>query len=328
MKHLIQAGLVLLFIAVPLVFQSTAYAYIVRLFGVVGLYMIIGLGVNMVVGFLGLLDLGFMAFTALGAYSMAIFSTLGFSFWPALAMSVLLTMSARGLLGAPVLRLRGDYLAIVTLGFGEITRIVLNNWDTLTNGPKGISLLTNMNVKPIKFLWWDITTNTDFYYLILAFVILGLLVSHRLKYSRIGRSWVAIREDEVAARLTGIQITRMKMIGFIASAAFAGVAGAIFARWESFVTPESFTFMESIMLVAMVVIGGMGSLTGTLLGVSIVVLVPEILRNILGSGFISWRYLLFGLALVIVAIYRPQGVWPTRRRSIDLKLPREERKTL
>jgi branched-chain amino acid transport system permease protein len=129
---------------------------------------------------------------------------------------------------------------------------------------------------------------------------------------------MAIREDAVAARLTGIEITRMKMIGFVASAAFAGAAGGIFARWESFVTPESFTFWESVMLVAMVVIGGMGSVGGTILGVSIVILVPEVLRSVLGAGLISWRYLLFGCALVLIAIYRPQGLWPSRRRAHEL----------
>lgn len=325
----IPAAIILFFLVLPWPLQNSEYAYVVRLLGLVGLYMIIALGLNIVVGFLGLLDLGFMAFYAIGAYAMALLSAQGYSFWWALLISISLTMGARAVLGAPVLRLRGDYLAIVTLGFGEITRIVLNNWDTLTNGPKGISLLTNGDVKPIKLFWWTITTNMDFYYLIFFFVLAGVVVSARLKYSRIGRSWMAIREDEVAARLTGIQITRMKMIGFIISAAFAGAAGAIFARWENFVTPESFTFWESVMLVAMVVIGGMGSLPGTLLGVAIVMLVPEVLRNVLGAGLTSWRYFLFGLALVLVAVYRPQGLWPTRRRTMELTMPhREERKAL
>lgn len=218
------------------------------------------------------------------------------------------------------MRLRGDYLAIVTLGFGEITRIILNNWDSLTRGPKGISLLTEANVKPIFFFGISIRSNTDFYYLILAFVLLALLISHRLLNSRIGRAWTAIREDAVAARLTGIQITRMKMVGFVASAAFAAIAGGIFARWENFVTPESFTFWESVMLVAMVVIGGMGSIPGTIVGVGIVILIPEILRNLLSSEFVSWRYLFFGLVLILVALFRPQGLWPSRRISRELDL--------
>ncbi len=313
------------FVALPFLLQNSSYAYVTRLLGLVGLYMIIALGLNLVVGLLGLLDLGFMAFYAIGAYSMALLSAVGWGFWEALLVSILITMLLRALLGAPVLRLRGDYLAIVTLGFGEITRIVLNNWDTLTTGPRGISLLTEASVKPIRFFGWEISTNIDFYLLILAFVLLGIAASQRFLNSRVGRAWMAIREDETAAHLTGIQLTRIKMIGFVASAAFAGLAGAIFARWENFVTPESFTFWESVMLVAMVVIGGMGSIPGALLGVAIVMLVPEVWRNVLGTQLISWRSLLFGAALVIVAVYRPQGLWPSQRIARELK-PEPSRK--
>lgn len=321
-----QLSIIVLFVffaILPWPIANSEYSYVVRLLGLMGLYMIVAMGLNIVVGFLGLLDLGFMAFYAIGAYSMALLSVAGFGFWGALLLSILITMAMRTALGAPVLRLRGDYLAIVTLGFGEITRIVLNNWDRVTNGPKGISLLTNNSVKPIRFLFWDVSTNVDFYYLILFFVVAGIVVSLRLKNSRIGRAWMAIREDEVAARLTGIQITRMKLIGFVASAAFAGAAGGIFARWENFVTPESFTFWESVMLVAMVVIGGMGSVPGTLVGVAIVILVPEMLRSILGPAMVSWRYLLFGVALILVAVYRPQGLWPSRRRERELDVESE-----
>ncbi|MFN0117393.1 MAG: branched-chain amino acid ABC transporter permease [Elusimicrobiota bacterium] len=307
-------SLLVLFGTFPFFVESTSYSYVIRIFGIMGLYMMMALGLNLVVGFLGLLDLGFMAFYAIGAYSMALLSGYGWNFWMALVTSTLITMLIRFLIGAPVLRLRGDYLAIVTLGFGEITRIVLNNWDGLTNGPKGISLLTNSNVKPIPFFFWTISSNRDFYFLIFGFVMLCILISVRLKNSRMGRAWMAIREDEVAARLTGIELTRMKMIGFVISAGFAGIAGCIFMRWENFVTPESFTFWESVMLVAMVVIGGMGSVIGTLLGVAIVILVPEILRNILGAELVSWRYFLFGIALVVIAIKRPEGLWPSRRR--------------
>jgi branched-chain amino acid transport system permease protein len=310
----------LFLIVLPFFLQGSSYNYVIRLLGVMGLYMIIALGMNIVVGFLGLLDLGFMAFYAIGAYTMALLSSYGIGFWWSLLGSVLMSMLVRTILGAPVMRLRGDYLAIVTLGFGEITRIILNNWDSVTRGPKGFSLLTEPKVQPIQFFWKTIHTNTDFYFLILFFVVLCVIMSRRLLNSRIGRAWTAIREDAVAARLTGIEITRMKMIGFVASALFAGIAGGIFARWENFVTPESFTFWESVMLVAMVVIGGMGSIPGTLLGVAIVVGVPEILRNILSTQFMSWRYLLFGIALVIVAVRRPQGLWPSQRIARELDL--------
>ena len=317
-------GIILTALLLPLLLQNSSYSYVIRIFGLVGLYMIIALGLNMVLGFLGLLDLGFMAFYAIGAYSMALLSGIGVGFWSALVASILISMAIRALLGAPVLRLRGDYLAIVTLGFGEITRIVLNNWDSLTKGPKGISLLTNSQVKPIKLFAWTISTTTDFYYLIFIFVLLGVVISSRLLNSRLGRAWTAIREDEVAARLTGIQITRMKMIGFVASAAFAGAAGGIYARWENFVTPESFTFWESVLCVTMVVIGGMGSIPGTLLGVLIVMVVPEILRNFLSAGFESWRYLIFGAALILVAVFRPQGILPSARRARELKIDPEQ----
>ncbi len=318
--------LLLASLALPLLFQNSSYSYVIRIFGLVGLYMIMGLGLNIVVGFLGLLDLGFMAFYAIGAYTMALLSKAGVGFWPALFCSVSLTVAVRALLGAPVLRLRGDYLAIVTLGFGEITRIVLNNWDSVTNGPRGISLITDANIKPVSVFRWTLSTNTDFYYLIFFMLLLCIVMTRRVLNSRMGRAWMAIREDEVAARLTGIELTRMKMIGFVMSAAFAGLAGGIFARWENFVTPESFTFWESVMLVAMVVIGGMGSIPGTLVGVSIVVLVPEILRNVLSPGLMSWRYLLFGVALVAIAVFRPQGIWPSRRRERELNAPLSEMK--
>jgi branched-chain amino acid transport system permease protein len=305
----------LLFALLPLPLQNSEFAYVIRLVGVVGLYITIALGLNLVVGLLGLLDLGFMAFYAIGAYTMSLLSMKGVPFWLAMPASMMIAMAVRAALGAPVLRLRGDYLAIVTLGFGEIARIVFNNWDSVTNGPKGLSLLTDADVKPVRLFHWVVDTNIDYYYLILLTVIVCIVVSERLKNSRIGRAWMAIREDETAARLTGIQITRMKMIGFVISAAFAGAAGAIFARWESFVTPESFTFWESVMLVAMVVIGGMGSVPGTVMGVAIVMLAPEVLRNVLGPALVSWRYLLFGAALILVAVYRPQGLWPSRRLS-------------
>ncbi len=318
MKRAVTAAI--FFAVLPLVLVHTEWTYVVRLLGLMGLYMIVALGLNIVVGFLGMLDLGFAAFYAIGAYSMALLSMRGMNFWLALPLSVLIAMALRAVLGAPVLRLRGDYLAIVTLGFGEITRIVLNNWDSLTNGPKGLSMLTDNDVRPIRFFGLTLFSNLHFYYLIFAAVLLGVVLSYRLQYSRIGRAWMAIREDETAARLTGIQITRMKMIAFVASAAFAGGAGALFARWESFVTPESFTFWESVLLVAMVVIGGMGSVPGTLFGVAIVVLVPELLRNILGAELVSWRYFIFGLALIFIVVRRPQGLWPRRERRHDLEL--------
>ena len=314
-------GVLIAFVLVlPPCVSGTNVAFLIRIAGVMGLYMLLALGLNLVIGYVGLLDLGFMAFYALGAYTCALLSIQGWGFWSATGVAVGVAVAVRIALGAPVLRLRGDYLAVVTLGFGEIVRIVLNNWDSLTNGPQGLSLLSAPALKPVAFLGMSLATNTDFYYLILAFVLLAVFLSRQLENSRVGRAWVAIREDEVAAELMGVPVTRLKMLAFALSAAFAGLAGSIFARWENFVTPESFTFWESAFLVSMVVLGGMGSVPGVLLGVVIVSGVPELLRNVLQDPrLVSCRYLLFGIALVVVTVFRPQGILPSRRRTLELE---------
>jgi len=318
-KKIAVAGSLGIALFLPLLLVGTSWSFVIRIVGIIGIYMILALGLNFVIGWVGLLDLGFTAFYALGAYTMALLSMRGWGFWSAMAASVVVSVSIRIFLGAPVLRLRGDYLAVVTLGFGEITRIVLNNWDSLTNGPKGLSLLSVSSVRPITLFGLPLTTNLHFYYLILGFVLAASFLSLQLKDSRLGRAWIAIREDEVAAELMGVPVTRLKMLAFALSAAWAGVAGAIFARWENFVTPESFTFWESALLVSMVVLGGMGSVPGVLLGVVVVSGVPELLRNFLRDArLISSRYLLFGIALVVVSIFRPQGIFPSRRREREL----------
>jgi branched-chain amino acid transport system permease protein len=304
-------------LAAPLILRDTSWSFVIRILGVVGLYVILALGVNMVLGYVGLLDLGFMAFYAIGAYTMALLSLRGWNFWLCLPLSTAAAMAVRFLLGWPVLRLRGDYLAIVTLGFGEITRIVLNNWDSLTNGPKGISLLSSLDVEPVSLFGFQLHQNIHFYYLILAFVALALMVSRRLDRSRIGRAWRAIRDNEMAAEAMGVHTARLKNLAFVLSAGFAGAAGGIFARWENFVTPESFTFWESALLVCMVVLGGMGSLPGTVLGAALVVGLPEVLRadivtRLGGSDIVNSRYMIFGAILVIMAVFRPQGLWPRK----------------
>lgn len=306
------------FALLPLVLQGTSWAFLVRILGVIGLYGILALGLNLVLGSVGLLDLGFMAFYAIGAYTTAILSLRGWNFWSCLPASALMAMGIRTLLGAPVLRLRGDYLAIVTLGFGEITRMTLNNWDSLTCGPKGLSLLSAAT-PPLMFLGVRLHTNTHFFYLIYVFLGLAWVVCRRLDRSRIGRAWIAIREDETAAHAMGIHVPRLKNVAFTISAAFAGVAGSLFARWENFVTPESFTFWESALLVAMVVLGGMGSSPGVLFGVVLMVGLPELLRADLfyrwgGGSLVNARYLIFGALLVAAAIFRPEGLWPRFRK--------------
>ncbi len=307
-----------LFLALPLFLEGTSGGFFIRILGVMGLYGLLALGLNLVLGNVGLLDLGFMAFYAIGAYTTGILSVRGWPFWVCLPVSAVAAMGVRTLLGAPVLRLRGDYLAIVTLGFGEITRITLNNWDSVTQGPMGLSLLIG-STPPLRIFSFDVTTNTHFFYLIFGFLALACLISYRLERSRVGRAWMAIREDEMAAQAMGINVPKLKNVAFIASAVFAGVAGSLFARWENFVTPESFTFWESVLLVAMVVVGGMGSVPGVLVGVVLIVGLPELLRADLfsrwgGGVLVNARYLIFGVILVVMALFRPEGLWPRRRK--------------
>lgn len=317
------AGVVL---ALPLLLQGTPWAFLIRLLALMGLYGLLALGVNMVLGYVGLLDLGFMAFYAIGAYATALLSMRGVGFWWCLPASAAAAMAVRALLGWPVLRLRGDYLSIVTLGFGEIVRIALNNWDSLTNGPRGLSLLSAERVPPVSFFGFVLRTNTHYFYLIAAFLAVGVVACARLNRSRIGRAWMALRDDELAARAMGVDAPRFKNLAFTLSASFAGVAGAVFARWENFVSPESFTFWESALLVAMVVVGGMGSIPGVLLGVALILGLPELLRSsvfqwIGGAQAVNARYLVFGALLVAAAVFRPQGLWP---RSVDRLSSRED----
>lgn len=301
----------------PLLMEGTRHSYLIRLGGGAGLSILLALGLNIVIGFVGLLDLGFMAFYALGAYTTAILSIHNVPFSLCLIASVALAAGVRTLVGFPALRLRGDYLAIVTLGFGEVVRLVATNWDHLTNGPKGLPRVGE-TIPPASLGGIELTTNLHYYYLILFWVLVAVWVSYRLIHSRLGRAWVAIREDEIAAELMGVEVTRQKLVAFALSAGFAGLAGSIFASWERFVTPESFTFWESALLVCAVVLGGMGSIPGVMLGALGIVAVPELLRDVLGNRFADARYLLFGGALVLMAIFRPQGLWPSRRRSREL----------
>jgi branched-chain amino acid transport system permease protein len=302
----------------PCLLQATRFAFLIRLGGIAGLYMLLALGLNLVIGFVGLLDLGFMAFYAIGAYTAALLAIQGWSFLPCTLVAIVVTVIFRLALGFPALRLRGDYLAMVTLGFGEMTRLVLNNWDALTNGPKGLPRVGQV-IPPIALFGWTFSSNLHYYYLIALCVLGAVWVCHRLDHSRLGRAWVAIREDEVAAELMGVEVTRQKVVAFAVSAVFAGLAGAIFAHWESFVTPESFTFWESCLLVCAVVLGGMGSVIGVILGATFLIVIPEVLRDLLGTTYANARYLLFGISLVLMARYRPQGLWPSRRRTLELR---------
>ncbi|MGE5808186.1 MAG: branched-chain amino acid ABC transporter permease [Nitrospirota bacterium] len=263
------------------------------------LYIVLALGLNIVVGQAGLLNLGYVAFYAIGAYTYAILSTsFGVSFWPGIVAGALTASLFPVLVGLPTLRLRGDYFAIVTLGLGEITRIVFNNWDSVTGGPNGISKIG----RP-ALAGYLLSGALDFYYLILAIAVFTVFAMHRLMESRIGRAWIAIREDETAAEAMGINTFRLKLLAFVIGSAWAGAAGVFFAAKMAFVSPESFTFSESVLILCMVVLGGMGSIPGIVLGAFLLITLPEVFRE-----FQDYRMLAFGAALVTMMVFKPQGL--------------------
>jgi branched-chain amino acid transport system permease protein len=303
------------------------------------LYVMLALGLNIVVGFAGLLDLGYIAFYAVGAYLYALLASPHFGLhwpvWAILPLGALVAGIFGVLLGAPTLRLRGDYLAIVTLGFGEIVRIFMNNLNApinITNGPQGISQIDPVRIagvplsKPLDVFGLTLPSVYLYYYLFLALTLLVVFVSIRLEDSRIGRAWVAIREDEIAAKACGIDTRNVKLLAFAMGATFGGVAGGLFAGFQEFVSPESFGLMESIMVLCMVVLGGMGHIPGVILGGLLLAILPEALRHgavplqqaAFGRVLLdpeSLRMLLFGLALIAVMLYRPAGLWPQARRK-------------
>ncbi len=268
------------------------------------IYICLGLGLNIVVGLAGLLDLGYIAFYGVGAYTYALMSLhFGMSFWLCLPVAGLTAAIAGSIVGYPTLRMRGDYLAIVTLGFGEIVRLIFNNWMSLTNGPNGILSIPRPEIfgYQLKQLWM-------LYYVILVIVIVTIIAVYRLNFSRIGRAWEAIREDETAAELMGVNTFLLKLLAYAMGATFAGFAGAFFAARMRFVGPESFTFLESAMVLSMVVLGGMGSIPGVILGVLALVALPEVFR-----GFELYRMLVFGGVMTLMMLIRPEGLWPASR---------------
>jgi branched-chain amino acid transport system permease protein len=290
----IALGLAVIF---PLVVQNRYYVDVAAL---TGLYVMLGLGLNIVVGYAGLLDLGYVAFYAIGAYTTAILSkNFEWSFWAAIPVSAAGAAVAGVLLGLPVLRMRGDYLAMVTLGFGEIVRIVLNNLE-FTGGPNGIIAIPRPRIG--EFI---LKEPMHFYYLILAFCILTIIGVSRLRSSRIGRAWTYIREDELAAEMSGISVLQMKLLAFALGATWSGFAGAIFAAKMRLVAPESFTWVESFVILCIVVVGGMGSIPGVVAGAAVMIVLPEILR-----GFSQYRMFAFGAVLVLAMLFRPQGLVP------------------
>jgi len=285
----------LLIIVLPLILKD----YYIDVAILTGIYIILALGLNVVIGFSGLLHLGFAAFYAIGAYSNALLTTkFGLGFWTAFPCTLFLTVASGLLLAFPALRLRGDYLAVVTLGFGEIVRLILNNWDSFTRGPNGIS-----NIPAPFFFGLELNKLTYYYYLVLTFVLIAVFVVKRVYYSRTGRAWLAIRDDEIAAEAMGINTTKYKFLAFAFGAFWAGLAGALFASKMRFVSPESFTFMESVFIVCMIILGGLGSIPGVILGALILVVLPEVLRE-----FQLYRMLALGAGLVLMMVFKPKGL--------------------
>jgi branched-chain amino acid transport system permease protein len=317
--------------AAALPFLPFSSRYLIDLGTTVLIYVMLGWGLNVVVGLAGLLDLGYVAFYAVGAYTFALLARdLGFSFWEALPFSGLVAASFGVLLGFPVLRLRGDYLAIVTLGFGEIIRIVLLNWATVTGGPNGISDIPRPSFFGLPFArsapegvktfhqFFGLEFSPEhrvvfIYFVILAMALLTNAFTLRIRKLPIGRAWEALREDEVACRALGINPTTVKLSAFAIGAMFGGFAGCFFATRQGFISPESFTFIESATILAIVVLGGMGSQLGVVLAAILLVSLPEF-----GRAFAEFRMLIFGAAMVGVMVWRPRGLISHREPTLRL----------
>ena len=285
---------------------GTGYQVSIMISGLI--YVMLALGLNIIVGFAGQLVLGYAAFYGIGAYTYGLLHLyFGLGFWICLPIAGIITTICGLGLGLPVLRLRGDYLAIVTLGFGEIVRLVLLNWTSVTGGSRGVSGIPRPEFFGVEM---DLTQKTTYlYYLSLIAVTITIIVITRLKNSRVGMALQAMREDEIASEAMGINLTQVKLTAFALSSAWAGFAGVLFAAKPQFITPASFTFMDSCMILAMVVLGGMGSILGVTIGALILILVPEYLR-----AFSDYRMLLFGATMVVMMLFRPQGIITGEKR--------------
>jgi branched-chain amino acid transport system permease protein len=342
-----------LLLVLPLVLQQFGNAW-VRIADMALLYVLLAVGLNIVVGYAGLLDLGYVAFFAVGAYMYGLLASphltetfpliaamfpggLHMPLWVIVPVGAVVAGLFGMLLGAPTLKLRGDYLAIVTLGFGEIIRVFLNNLDqpvNITNGPKGLNQIDAIHFfginlgKKLDVLGFEVASVSLYYYLFLALVLVTILISYRLEVSRIGRAWMAIREDEIAAKAMGLNTRNLKLMAFGMGATFGGISGAMFAGFQGFISPESFSLMESVMIVAMVVLGGLGHLPGVILGAVLLSALPEILRYVAGplqsmtDGRIDaaiLRQLLIALAMIIIMLMRPRGLWPSHEHGKALQ---------
>lgn len=340
-RHARRAGLAAILLLLPLVLQSLGHHW-VRVADTSLLYVMLALGLNVVVGYAGLLDLGYVAFYALGAYLFALLTSphltdhfawiaalfpngLHTPWWVTIPLAAILGM----LLGAPTLRLRGDYLAVVTLGFGEIVRLLVINLGhpvNITHGAQGLGLIDPVRIlgvdlgQPLVVAGHEVASVTLYYYLFLTLVLITIVICQRLQDSRIGRAWMAIRDDETAARSMGINTRNLKLLAFGVGASFGGITGAMFAAFQGFVSPEAFSLNESVLIVAMVVFGGMGHIPGVVLGAVLLAALPEMLRYVVGplqaatngqldAGVV--RPLLIALAMIVTMLWRSSGLWPT-----------------
>jgi branched-chain amino acid transport system permease protein len=335
MKRIALAGL-LAAILLPILVPEANSRYVLYTATTFLIYVMLGWGLNIVVGLAGLLDLGYVAFYAVGAYSYALIAThFGWSFWVCLPLAGLFAAFFGVILGFPVLRLRGDYLAIVTLGFGEMIRVILINWGDLTGGPNGIGGIPKITFFGIPFSrgeggfasFFDLSYSTShkmifLYFLILVLAIVTNLFTQRMRKLPAGRAWEALREDEIACRSLGINPTNIKLSAFALGAMFGGFAGSFFSVRQGFISPESFTFIESAVILAIVVLGGMGSQLGVVLAAALIVVVPELLRE-----FNEYRMLLFGIAMVMVMVWRPRGLLSLREPTMRLHPKEHTQKT-
>lgn len=308
-RNILIAGALAAAIIFPHIFSTYQTNIMITAF----MYVVLGLGLNIVVGLAGLLDLGFVAFYAVGAYSYALLNYhFGLGFWAALPIGGLFAALFGILLGFPVLRLRGDYLAIVTLGFGEIIRLILENWGEFSQGPSGIS-----NIPRPGFFGIELSLNSAIiyiYYLMIIAIIVTIFIVNRLQDSRLGRAWIALREDEIACQAMGIDKRKTKLVAFSLGAFWAGIMGVVFAAKTTFINPASFTFLESAIILSIVVLGGMGSIVGVIIGAFILILMPEYLR-----ALSEYRMLVFGAVLVMMMVFRPQGMIAAIRKTYTFK---------
>jgi len=349
-KRALHAALAVLIILIPLIFQAaTGLGFLVRILVIVGIWILLALGLNIVVGYAGLLDLGYVAFYAMGAYAGVLLGQAtsdvlgGATYWVMLVPGAIAGAVTGLVLGFPVLRLRGDYLAIVTLGFGEIVRISLsNNILGLTNGAAGLPRGTEVMVPPFGLRWLQANVRFDtplgdfvfspnlyWYFVVLGLIVISVIVINRLDDSRLGRAWAAMRENEVAAAACGVNIRTQKLWAFSIGALSGGVAGVTFAYVQQFVSPESFIFMESVFVVCIVVLGGMGSIPGVIVGALVIRGIPDLIQGLAVAGVVrlsgatmssitSYRFLVFGLLMVIMMAFRPEGMIPSKRRAREL----------